>query len=115
MKIKVILFAFCLFSTTAFAQNKTVTLSGKLLNFSNQVQIEDMSEFQYLDVPSADKIIIPDSTGNFNITFALNEPNYFRVGRNILYLIPGDKMQVIIDKNDPNKSSFTGVGAEANN
>lgn len=102
-------------AVVASAQNKTVTLSGKLINFSNQVEVEDMSEFQYLEIPSSDRLIIPDSTGKFNITFALSAPNYFRVGRNILYLTPGDKMEVVIDKNDPNKGSFIGKGAAANN
>src|ERR1700744_577592 len=112
-----IFFALSLLLATlvAAAQTKTVTLSGKLINFSNQVDVEDMSEFQYLDVPSSDRLIVPDSSGRFAITFALNAPNYFRVGRNILYLTPGDKMELVIDKNDPNKGSFTGKGAQANN
>src|ERR1700753_4019857 len=114
MKIRTIILLLVVVQV-ASAQTKPVTLSGKLINFSNQVQVEDMSEFQYLDVASADRLIIPDSTGKFDITFNLSGPNYFRVGRNILYLTPGDNMQVMIDKNDPNKGSFTGEGAAANN
>ncbi len=117
-----------LLSITAFAQQKTkvtqkpkaqaqlkpVTLSGKLINFSNQVDVEDMSEFQYLNVASSDRLIIPDSAGKFSITFKIPAPNYFRVGRNILYLTPGDKMEVVIDKNAPTKGAFKGIGATAN-
>src|SRR5476651_2498506 len=115
MKRLIIALFILLNSGILFAQQKTVTLSGQLINFSNQVLVEDMSEFQYLDIPSSDRLIIPDSTGGFNITFKIAAPNYFRVGRNILYLTPGDNMVVAIDKNDPVKSRFKGTGAAANN
>ena len=100
--------------TTAFAQ-KSVTISGQLIHFSNQVLVEDMSEYQYLRSPTPDRIIIPDSTGKFEITFTLGSPNYFRIGRNILYLTPDDKLTTTIDKDNPTKSEFRGIGAAANN
>ncbi|MFD2144361.1 TlpA family protein disulfide reductase [Mucilaginibacter antarcticus] len=97
----------------ASAQN-TVTLTGKLINFGNQVTVSDMSDFQYLEVPTNERVIIPESGGKFAITFNLAAPNYFRVGRNILYLSPGDKMEVFIDYNDSKKAIFNGTGQEAN-
>jgi len=116
MKNKIIGFLIgCLTITTAFAQQKPVTLSGQLIHFSNQVLVEDMSEYQYLDIPSSERIIIPDSAGKFSITFKIAAPNYFRVGRNILYLTPGDKLTVVIDKDNQAKSTFKGIGADANN
>src|ERR1700679_3950687 len=96
----------CFAVTTAFAQQKSVTLSGQLIHFSNQVLVEDMSEYQYLNVPSSERLIIPDSAGKFNITFKIAAPNYFRVGRNILYLTPGDKLTTVIDKDNQAKSTF---------
>lgn len=104
-------------SGNAFAQQKTstVTLSGTLKNFSNQIEIEDLSEFQYLLPPTNERVIIPAENSAFSISFSVKEPNYFRLGRNILYLSPGDKLEVVIDKNDPRHASFKGKGAEANN
>ncbi|MEI9810833.1 MAG: hypothetical protein WDO16_24800 [Bacteroidota bacterium] len=106
---------FCLFSITAFSQGKnTVALKGKLKNFSNQVDVEDLSDLQYLLPPTSDRMIVPDTAGDFSIRFKVDAPNYFRLGRNILYLSPGDDMEVFIDKNAPQKGTFTGKGSPAN-
>lgn len=98
------------------AQQKSqiVTLKGTLVHFSNEAMVEDLSEMQYLNLPTRDRMIITDSSGNFSLSFSLNAANYFRLGRNILYLTPGDSMIVTIDKNSPQKSSFKGIGAAAN-
>jgi thiol-disulfide isomerase/thioredoxin len=103
-------------SPLANAQNAGyVNLKGQLKNFNNQVEIADMSEFQYLLPPTASRMIVPDSVGNFSVKFRLTEPNYFRIGRNQLYLTPGDNLTVYIDYNDPTKAKFKGVGESANN
>jgi len=116
MKRLVVLFCYLTIQTIAYAQNVNhVTLSGKLKGFNNQVLIEDMSEFQYLLPPTANRIIVPDTAGNFSITFKLLKPNYFRLGRNQLYLSPGDSLTLFIDQAYPKKSTFKGRGAEANN
>ncbi len=93
---------------------KTVTIKGVLKNFSNQVKVEDMSDLQYLATPTAERIVIPDADGKFQITFKLNSPNYFRLGRNILYLSPGDNLTVIIDRDNSLKGDFKGKGSQAN-
>jgi len=106
-------FIFC----GVLAQQKKyfVKIKGTLAHFSNQVEVQDMSEFQYLLPPVPDRLIIPeDSTGKFHIRFALSAPNYFRIGRNALYLSPGDDLTVFIDYNNPLLASFTGRGSEAN-
>jgi thiol-disulfide isomerase/thioredoxin len=92
-----------------------VTLKGQLKNFNNQVQIDDMSEFQYLLPPDGTRLIIPDSVGNFSVKFRLDKPNYYRIGRNQLYLTPGDDLEVYIDYKDPTKAKFQGPGESANN
>src|SRR5580765_7477473 len=96
------------FSTVLNAQQASgsVSLKGKLKNFSNQVEVEDMSDLQYLLPPTNERMILPDTNGNFSITFKLKSPNYFRIGRNQLYLTPGDNMEVFIDKNAPVAASF---------
>jgi len=100
--------------TCLYAQQKTVSIAGQLIHFNNQVVVEDMSEFQYLDIPMPDHVIVADSTGKFSISFKLSSPNYFRLGRNILYLTPGDNLVATIDKNNAVKSTFAGAGADAN-
>ncbi len=114
MKIKLIcFFAVFLHLQIARAQN-AVTLTGKLINFGNQVTVTDLSDFQYLKMPAGERVIAPDVSGNFKISFDLAAPNYFRVGRNVLYLSPGDKLNVFIDNNDNTRAIFKGSGQEAN-
>ncbi len=100
-----------------FAQKKNVvTISGTFAHFSNQVEVQDMSEFQYLLPPTAERMIIPgERSGKFKTGFALDAPDYFRIGRNILYLSPGDNLTIFIDYNDPHVAQFKGRGSEANN
>jgi thiol-disulfide isomerase/thioredoxin len=92
-----------------------VSLSGTLKHFSNQDELEDVSEFQYLLPPRADRLVISDSNGHFSIRFRLESPNYFQLGRNNLYLSPGDDLKAFIDYDDPMASSFEGRGGVANN
>lgn len=111
--------AFLLLALTAnisFAQkkNNTVTLTGQLKGFSNQAEIYDLSEYQYLLPPSAERIVVPDKDGKFSIQFKVVAPNYYRLGRNSLYLSPGDHMEVFIDQGNPTVATFKGQGAEAN-
>ena len=97
-------------------QKYFVTLKGTLAHFTNEVEVQDMSEFQYLLPPVAERLIIPeDSTGKFQIRFSLKAPNYFRIGRNALYLSPGDNLTVFIDYNNPTLATFKGQGGQANN
>src|ERR1700733_11508441 len=100
---------------SVFAQPKGwVTLSGTTRNFNNQVQVEDISEMQDLLLPDPQRFFVPDSSGHFSIKFLLNSPNYFRVGRNILYLSPGDELAVFIDYKDPTLATFTGTHSKEN-
>lgn len=98
------------------AQTKSgwVTLKGQLKGFSNQVEISDLSEFEYLLPPSSERVFVPDAAGNFSFKFKVSAPNYYRLGRNSLYLSPGDDLKVFIDQSNPTLASFEGKGAEAN-
>jgi thiol-disulfide isomerase/thioredoxin len=96
------------------AKQNQVVLKGKLKNFSDQVIIDDNSEIGQLLPGSSKVVIIPDSKGNFNVKLKLQSANYFRIGRNILYLSPDDDMEVFIDCNDPLAATFKGKGSEAN-
>jgi thiol-disulfide isomerase/thioredoxin len=117
MKTLYLFFAFFLLAagnTGAQDRKNKVTLKGQLKNFTNQVEVEDLSDFQYLLPPNTERMVVPDTAGNFHISFSLQQPNYFRMGRNILYLTPGDDMEVFIDKNNPVAGQFKGRGSAAN-
>ena len=92
----------------------SVTIKGTVKNFSSQIMIEDLSDMQYLLPPDPTRIFIAGDDGSFRITFKLSAPNYFRLGRNILYLSPGDNLIFFIDNNAPSKAQFTGKGSQAN-
>jgi thiol-disulfide isomerase/thioredoxin len=103
-----------LFPLSIAAQPQSVTIKGVLKNFSSQVMIEDLSDMQYLLMPNAERMVIPDTEGNFQITFKVASPNYYRLGRNILYLSPGDNLIVSIDYKTPVNAEFQGKGSLAN-
>src|ERR1700712_3854727 len=115
-----LIICFCMFllvhaNVTGQSKKGTVTLKGTLKNFNNQVEIEDMSAFQYLLPGSTKRMIIPDSAGNFSISFSVDGPGYYRLGRNQLYLSPGDDLELFVDKANPRLATFKGKGTEANN
>lgn len=93
----------------------TVTITGTIIRINNKLQVADMSEMKSLALPNDARSFIPDSTGHFTVSFKLDKPNYFRIGRNILYLSPGDNLKVALDYSYPDKAFITGTGAEANN
>ncbi len=101
-------------SSPAQLKSNKVSLRGTLKNFNNQVEVEDMSAFQYLLPSSSNRVIIPDSAGNFSASFAISQPSYFRLGRNQLYLSPSDDLELFVDKSNPKLARFTGKGSEAN-
>ncbi|MBS1565201.1 MAG: redoxin family protein [Bacteroidetes bacterium] len=96
------------------AKKKTAHLHGTLKNFYNQVEIEDMSAYQYLLPPDAGRVVVADENGHFDIRMALDTPGYYHLGRNQLYLSPGDDMEMVIDKNNSALADFSGKGSAAN-
>lgn len=97
------------------AQAKKVTLSGTIININNKMQVRDATEMAGLSLPNDERTFIPDASGNFTVTFSLDKPNYFRIGRNLLYLSPGDKINALLDYNKPMAAVFTGSAVDANN
>lgn len=87
---------------------KTVKISGKAINFNNSVEVEDMTEFKDISLSSNERIFVPDSNKNFSIQFKIETPGYYRIGRNILYLSPGDDFNATIDLLNPTKAIFSG-------
>lgn len=115
MKLSGILFSLLFFAFCCKAQQaKDVFISGKLLNLNNRTSILDLSEMGALRPNNNDREIAPDSAGNFSVHFKLAAANYFMLAHNIVYLSPGDQIKVIMDFNNPEKSTFFGSGSVEN-
>ncbi|MEI7734876.1 MAG: TlpA disulfide reductase family protein [Ferruginibacter sp.] len=91
-----------------------VYLSGTIKQYHNEMPVEDMSELKDLMLPDGARTFLPDSNGKFALQFKLAAPNYFRIGRNILYLSPGDKLTVTLNYNRADSASFTGTHSAEN-
>ncbi len=115
----VCLSACCLLLLLPAARAKTppkqAKLHGILKQFNNAVELGDMSELEYLLPRSAGHIFTPGENGAFSLTISLAAPAYFRLGRNILYLSPGDDLEMVIDQADNKLGTFSGTGSAANN
>lgn len=105
----------CLLCKDLYGQSSNkVSLQGTFINFKNAVLLEDMSEMKELFLQSADQLIVADSLNHFTYSFSLEQPGYFRLGRNILYLSPGDSLLMTINWLRQDSSTFKGTGSEAN-
>ncbi|MES2373264.1 MAG: TlpA disulfide reductase family protein [Bacteroidota bacterium] len=91
-----------------------VVLTGTTKNFNNQVEVQDMSEMSDLSLPDAERFFVPAADGSFKVKFRLGAPNYFRMGRNILYLSPGDSLEMFVDYNNPKLATFSGAHSREN-
>lgn len=95
-------------------KQQTVHLKGQLVNFDNAPKtlrgdrdLGDMNNGIQVEIDT-------DSTGHFDLNFPLVQAQYFRLGRNKLYLSPGDDLEITIDYKYASKGIFKGKGAEAN-
>ena len=94
-------------------QAKTVHLYGSLKEFRSEV-VNMNPDDAAGEISDARVIKIPvDAEGNFDLILPLDKPGYYQVGRNTLYLTPGDEMKVYLGTSQP-QSTFEGKGMEAN-
>lgn len=105
--------ALLLLGLSACAGPKFARLHGSLKEFgSNNVKMElagavgDVSDINAIRIPVNDD-------GTFDLVVPLEKPTYFQVGRNTLYLTPGDDMEVNLGTSQP-QSWFKGQGADVN-
>lgn len=103
----------CLFGT-AQQKSQMVYLNGTIKGYHNEMTVEDMSELKDLTLPDGARTFLPDSNGKFAVQFKLAAPNYFRIGRNILYLSPGDKLTLNLNYNRADSASFSGTHSAEN-
>lgn len=102
------------FELQAQKSNGEVILFGKLAGFGETAELENFSEFQHLLPKSANPVIQIGKDSSFSITILLSSPGYYRLGRNKLYLTPGDRMEIFVDKGNPAGAVFKGKGSAAN-
>ncbi|WP_321515771.1 TlpA disulfide reductase family protein [Marinifilum fragile] len=110
-KIRIAIFCLALSFVSCKEEAKTVRLHGELKNFASELSMGVETPQAYI---LREKIQINlDDQNKFDITFDLDAPTYFRLGRNTLYLSPGDDIGLFCDLNDPMAATFTGKGAKA--
>lgn len=94
-------------------KNNTVHLYGSLKEFK-AAEVNMAPDGAAGEISDAGVIKIPvDADGNFDLVLPLSKPAYFRIGRNTLYLTPGDELKVYLGTSQP-QSTFEGKGMEAN-
>lgn len=101
---------FCPFGQT----NPTVFIKGNIKNINNQCEVENMSAVGRISLPNQANFFIADSLGRFQLEMEMLNPGYYRIGRNILYLSPGDTLYMELDNNKPENAKFEGSHAIAN-
>lgn len=89
-------------------------LKGTLRGFGNSVVLEDFSDLQHFIPDAFNPVIKIGKDSSFSISVPLTNPVYYRLGRNKLYLSPGDNLDVQIDFGNSKLAKFKGKGSEAN-
>lgn len=91
----------------------TVHLKGQLVSFGTQdVRMRYDGASSALG-NSRDILLKTDEQGYFDTIIVVNEPDYYSISRNTLYLTPGDDLTVEISQ-DSGEAKFSGVGAQVN-
>jgi len=92
-------------------ESKIVHLKGELKSFGTEVFMSKGTPDELLLKEGL--VIKLDAQNKFEISFELDEPSYYRLGRNTLYLSPGDELELFCDFKKPMAAKFTGSGADA--
>ncbi len=91
--------------------NKNVRIHGTLKGFNTSVKMESYDPKER--VTGEGILVQTDSMGSFDLTFQLEAPKYFRLGRNHLYLSPGNNIEMHLNKRNPQEAKFEGKGSRA--
>lgn len=113
MKIWLILCCLAALGGCKTPPSHEVHLKGQLVDMGSQ---EVSMEYTGVtgDFGSSRNVMLhTDAEGNFDTVLVLNEPAYFNISRNILYLSPGDDLEVYLTP-DTRQALFQGRGSQAN-
>ena len=110
----ILIVCLCMWGLLVYGEkNNTVHLYGSLKEFK-AAEVNMAPDGAAGEISDAGVIKIPvDADGNFDLVLPLSKPAYFRIGRNTLYLTPGDELKVYLGTSQP-QSTFEGTGMEAN-
>jgi thiol-disulfide isomerase/thioredoxin len=102
------------FLIVASCENETnqVQLTGKLINWGNAQQILASDAVASDFGLGEDHVIETNEAGEFALKFHLDESTYFSLGRNKLFLEPGEELYLEVDYKDPEAAIFAGDGAD---
>ncbi len=110
-----LLLIFSLALLTSCSQNNEseslVQISGKLINWGNASKILSSNSIQADFGLGQDHILETNENGEFEVSFELTEATYYSLGRNKLFLQPGDQLYMEVDYKDPEGGKFEGGGA----
>lgn len=93
---------------------ESVRLHGSLKEFGTDVVLMDFNGAAGEISDEWTQRIPVNKDGSFDFTFELKKPAYYSIGRNILWLTPGDDLEVDL-RDDQRESLIKGKGTEANN
>jgi len=91
---------------------REVRLTGKLVNWGNASKILNSQSLESDFGLGNDVLIQTNEAEEFELIFELKEPAYYSLGRNKLYLSPGDVLYMEVDYKDPEAAVFTGTHQE---
>lgn len=86
-----------------------VKLIGKLVNWGNASKILNSQSLEADFGLGNDVLIETNEAEEFELKFELSEPTYYSLGRNKLYLSPGDELYMEVDYKDPEAAIFKGT------
>lgn len=92
-------------------RTQMVKLSGKLVNWGNASKIINAQSLEADFGLGNDVLIETNAQNEFELSFQLEEPTYYSLGRNKLYLSPGDELYMEVDYKDPEAGVFEGSHA----
>ena len=92
----ILIVCLCMWGLLVYGEkNNTVHLYGSLKEFK-AAEVNMAPDGAAGEISDAGVIKIPvDADGNFDLVLPLSKPAYFRIGRNTLYLTPGDETESI--------------------
>ncbi|WP_455510399.1 TlpA family protein disulfide reductase [Butyricimonas paravirosa] len=109
---KIIILLLLVFPTFFSTNAGIVKISGSLKEFKmKKVEIKNCGIA--VDIHNSKRFIEVDSMGLFQLELKLNRPTYYQIGRNLLYLSPGDDLKVKLGHSVA-RGQFQGIGEEAN-
>ncbi|MDR0507904.1 MAG: TlpA family protein disulfide reductase [Dysgonamonadaceae bacterium] len=114
MKNIIILIAAVLLIGCSTTPKKEVHLKGQLKNMSDKQHVLIYNGVSSFIGKSRDIRLSVDENGYFDTIIPLEKPEYYSISRSLLYLTPGDDLEITLSQ-DHSEAQFTGKGSEANN